>query len=146
MSQTIQITVQRGNEQHDIDVAPEMTIESLCTAVVQAYGWDKGPGGAGAYRLQHVLENRWLTGTETLMQARVWTGALITFHAQRVQRSSAAPAPASPVEELPLPPAEPANEGPLVGWRQVDEQPSSPDGEQDSHDNRSNGYAWKRLD
>jgi hypothetical protein len=147
MTTPIQISIQHGDEQHDIEVFPEMTAAELAAAVLETYGWNRDDeGNLIYYRLQDFLRNRWLQEDETLAQAKIWTGALILFHPQPVQAPRAAAAQpggtTAPSQAIPAAPAKP-----MAGWRPLF-NPSSgdapfQDGSAEDNDPTKN---WKRLD
>jgi len=147
MNQPIQITVQRGNEQHDLEVSPEITVAELREVVAAAYGWGQKDDESLEYKIQHMLEDRNLEPTETLLEARVWSGALLVFQPQakpkpQIKKPDPQPvtAPAKPNIVPPI-----GAQGPLTGWRQMDDisQPTA----SDSDTNIDSGkFTWKQLD
>lgn len=148
MNQPIQITVQRGNEQHDLEVSPEITVAELREAVVAAYGWGQKDDESLEYKIQHLLEDRNLEPIETLLEARVWNGALLVFQFQaKTKPQTQKPDPkqvTAPAKQPGIVPPSSA-QAPLTGWRQMDDISQLPTKDSDT-DVDSGEFTWKQLD
>jgi len=144
MNQPIQITMQRGNEQHDLEVSPEITVAELRDVVNAAYGWGQKDDESLEYKIQHMLEGRNLEPAETLLEAKVWTGALLVFQSQAKAKPQPAPQPVTaPAKPNFVPPI--GAQGPLTGWRQMDDI-SQPPASDSGADVDSGKFTWKQLD
>jgi hypothetical protein len=161
------ITIQRGREQHDIEVSADMTAEELCQAVDAAYGWGRnsGAGNHNLYLLVNLATGRRLQPTETLANARVWTGSQLLFQIQAAAAPSqprSVPAQAAVSNPPPGRQGSPAIapdqqqadtkpaiiETPVIRWRTLGNEQDAPATDQppEAEELDRKNFTWKRLD
>ena len=137
MIEAIQLTVQFESEQIDIEATPEMTVEGVCRAVAQHRKWLLHPAWKeeNLYFLCYPDERR-LHGGDTLLQARIWNGALVEVRAGSRTGSKTPLSNEARKAANRTPPAVDAK--PIVP---VDEPPAPAPAE-----GKANGYTWKQID
>jgi len=143
MMPKIQITVQLGQEEHDVEAFPEMLVRDLCAAVINAYGAAPvSTTGQPSYQVTNQTSGQPVDPNVTLVQARVWTGARLILDI--TQPVSAAQPTRAVHNTPPVEPTAPAGSTPLKGWRTLDTAGSSGQAAQAPANN--DNFNWKRLD
>lgn len=127
------ITVRRYNDSQvrDIEVPVDIPVEVLLREIPPAFGW------SDHYEIYAEPPGQVLSPGETLLQARLWDGARLTFRPSSTPTWQGGP---------PSPSVQPPAQGPVTGWRPLDVSGPSAPSSQPPQPTSSGGFVWKRVD
>jgi len=131
------VSVQRGNDEKDLEVPSDITVRALLQELSFAFGWED------RYNLEARPPGRLLRPEETLAQAGVWDGARLILVAGKSEGRGPG------VDRGHRGPQEkPPEQGPLQGWRPLDLNLSSstPSSSDETAPPPSGGFIWRRVD
>jgi len=131
------VSVQRRNDEKDLEVPSDITVWTLLQELSFALGWEDG------YSLEAHPPGRLLRPEETLAQAGVWDGARLIL----VAGKSGGRGPG--VDHGHRGPQEqPPEQDPLQGWRPLglNLSSSTPSSSDTAAPPPSGGFVWRRVD